>query len=220
MDIPRWLDCSEWGFEAPPISLAFGYIASPLSHRRKPPHVSCRSSFVLTREMVEAAIKKTRPGKSVHLVDIAVPRDIDPGVDSIQGVSLNNIDDVQSVVDDSVSKRSRYVGPAERVIREQIDGFMEWMSVRSASDSIRLMRERANSIRLSELDWAMPKLAGLSPSEREVVEQFSNRLVNKLLHTPTLRLREVASTAAPDSPSALVQYIFDKLCHHEGCDVR
>ena len=172
--------------------------------------ISCTGApdFILTRRMVEA-VKEMRPGKSVHLVDIAVPRDIEPGVDSIQGVSLNNIDDVRSVVDDSVSKRSQYVEPAERIIREQIDGFMEWTSVRSASDSIRLMRERANSIRLSELDWAMPKLAGLSQTEREIVEQFSTRLVNKLLHAPTLRLRETAAEGDADSARALVRRIFD-----------
>lgn len=185
--------------------------ARPDSLARYDAVISCTNApgFVLTRDMVQAAVEEAPPGKSIHLVDIAVPRDIDPSVDSIPGVCLNNIDDVRSVVDDSVSRRSRYVEPSERIIREQIDGFMEWMAARNASEDIRLMRERANSIRLSELDWAMPKLAGLSQSEREVVEQFSTRLVNKLLHAPTLRLREAPSDSAPTSPSALVQYIFD-----------
>ena len=173
--------------------------------------ISCTGApgFVLTREMAAAAVRSARPGKSLHLVDIAVPRDIDPGVDSIRGVSLNNIDDARSVVDDSVSRRSRYVEPAERIIRERLDGFMDWMAARGASDSIRLMRERANSIRLGELEWAMPKLAGLSQSEREVVEQFSTRLVNKLLHAPTLRLRETAAHGDADSTGEFVRHIFD-----------
>ena len=173
--------------------------------------ISCTGApgFVLTREMVQAAVEEAPPGNSIQLVDIAVPRDIDPSVDSIPGACLNNIDDVRSVVDDSVRRRSRYVEPSERIIREQIEGFMEWIAARGASDDIRLMRERANSIRLSELDWAMPKLVGLSQSEREIVEQFSTRLVNKLLHAPTLRLRETASGCAPTSPGEFARYIFD-----------
>lgn len=173
--------------------------------------ISCTSApgFILTRDVVESAVEYTRPGKSICLVDIAVPRDIDPGVGSIPRARLSNIDDARSVVDDSVSKRSLYVEPAERIISDQLDGFMEWMDARRVSDGIRLMRERADSIRLSELDWAMPKLAGLSQSEREIVEQFSTRLVNKLLHAPTLRLRESAAHGDAESAGEFVRHIFD-----------
>ena len=76
----------------------------------------------MTRNMVEATVSMA-PGKSIQLMDIAVPRDIDPSVVSIPGVHLSNIDDARSVVDDSVSKRSKYVEPAEQIIREQLDGF-------------------------------------------------------------------------------------------------
>ena len=192
-------------------AVALAWPVSPESLSTFDAVISCTSApdYIAPRALIEDAAGHISPGKSIQLVDIAVPRDIDPGVSSIPGVHLSNIDDARSVVDDSVSKRSRYVEPAERIIQDQLDGFMEWMDTRRVSDGIRLMRERANSIRLSELDWAMPKLAGLSQSEREVVEQFSTRLVNKLLHAPTLRLRETASGAEPNSPGALVQYIFD-----------
>ena len=82
--------------------------------------------------------------------------------------------------------------------QEQLEGFREWLAARSASDSIRLLKEHAELIRLSELEWVMPKLSGLSKSERAVVEQFSRRIVNKLLHAPTLHLRETARREHPE----------------------
>ena len=173
--------------------------------------ISCTSApgFVVTRDMVEATVRGMAPGKSIQLMDIAVPRDIDPTVGSIPGVHLSNIDDARSVVDDSVNKRSKYVEPAEQIIREQLDGFTEWMAARSVSDSIRVMRERADLIRLGELDWVMPKLPALSQGEREVIEQFSARLVNKLLHAPTLRLKETGNGGNSRSMSELVLHVFD-----------
>ena len=173
--------------------------------------ISCTSApgFVLTRGMVEQAVMSMPPGKSIQLMDMAVPRDIDPDARRIPGVHLNNIDDARSVVDDSVDRRSHYIEPAERIIREQLDVFAKWIAAHNVSDSIRLMRERADLIRLGELDWIMPKLSGLSRSERSLVEQFSTRLVNKLLHTPTLRLRETQSSGRSDSLSELVLHAFD-----------
>lgn len=173
--------------------------------------VSCTSApgFILSREAVEAAASHLPAGKSLHLVDLAVPRDIDPAARSIAGIHLNNIDDARTIVEDSLSKRSQHVAPAERIIEEQIEGYREWLAARSASDSIRLLKERADLIRVGELDWVMSKLSSLTPSEQAVVEQFSARLVNKLLHTPTLRLRETAGRERPDVLGELIRQVFD-----------
>ena len=173
--------------------------------------VSCTSApgFLFTREAVEATARRLPAGRSIHLIDLAVPRDIEPEVASIAGVHLSNIDDARTIVDDSLNKRSQHVAPAERIIEEQLESFLEWVASRSASDSIRLLKEQADLIRLGELEWAMPKLAGLSQSERAVVEQLSTRLVNKLLHTPTLRLRETAGRAQEDCLDAPVRQVSD-----------
>ena len=173
--------------------------------------VSCTSAtgFVLTHEVVEATARLLPPGRSIHLVDLAVPRDIDPQAGLIEAVHLSNLDDARGIVDDSLSRRSEHIEPAERIIEEQVACFREWTAARSASDSIRVLKKRADSIRQRELEWVMPKLAGLSESERAAVEQFSARLVNKLLHTPTLRLRETAGRGEGDALSDLVQQVFD-----------
>ena len=174
--------------------------------------ISCTSApgFVLTRSMVEETVRSLPPGKRIQLLDIAVPRDIDPGVASVRGVNLTNIDDARSVVADSVSKRHQYVEPAERIIREQLEGFLDWLEARSVSDSIRVLRERADSIRVAELDWLVPKLSGLSPSDRQLLEQFSSRLVNKLLHAPTLKLKETQARSDSDpSIRELMLHVFD-----------
>ncbi len=181
--------------------------------------VSCTGApgFVLSREAVEAAARSLPEGRSLHLIDLAVPRDIAPEAASIAGVHLNNIDDARTIVDDSLSKRSRHVAPAERIVEEQLAEFREWLASRNVSDSIRLLKERADVIRLGELEWALPKLAGLSPSERAVVEQFSTRLVNKLLHTPMQRLRETAGGGEADWLGEHVPRVFDL---DSGADAR
>ena len=172
--------------------------------------MSCTSApeFILTRETVEAAARHLRAEETLQLVDIAVPRDIDPCVSSIPGVHLTDIDDIQAVVDESLAMRSHYMEPAERIISDQIESFTGWMSTRSVSNSIQLLRDRADAIRVRELDWAMPKLSHLSQSELEIVAQLSNRLVKKLLHTPTLRLREAAAQGESEPVSELVHQLF------------
>ena len=172
--------------------------------------MSCTSApeFILTRETVEAAARHLRGEETLQLVDIAVPRDIDPCVSSIPSVNLTDIDDIQAVVDESLAMRSHYMEPAEGIIGDQIESFTGWMSTRSVSNSIQLLRDRADAIRVRELDWAMPKLSHLSQSELEIVAQLSNRLVKKLLHTPTLRLREAAAQGESEPVSELVHQLF------------
>ena len=172
--------------------------------------VSCTSApeFVLTRETVEAAASHLRAGETLQLVDIAVPRDIDPSVSTVPGVHLNDIDDIQAVVDESLAMRSHYVEPAERIISDQLETFTAWMCTRSVSNSIQLLRDRADEIRARELEWALPKLSQLSQSELDVVAQLSNRLVKKLLHNPTLKLREAAAQGESEPVSELVHQLF------------
>ena len=174
--------------------------------------VSCTSApaFLLTKDLVEAAARSRPQGKPLHLLDLAVPRDIDPAVRSIAGVRLSNIDDARCVVAGARSRRAGQTAPAERIVEEQLEAFRGWLATRDVSDAIRLLKERADAIRRGELAWALPKLAGLSASERAVVEQFSARLVNKLLHTPTVRLREAAAGGgAPDRLREHVLHVFD-----------
>ncbi len=173
--------------------------------------VSCTSApgFLLTKATVAEAARRLPPGKSLHLLDLAVPRDIDPAVRSLAGVRLSNIDDARCVVDGARSQRAEQMAPAERIIEEQLDAFCGWLAARNVSDAIRLLKERADAIRQGELEWALPKLAGLSESERAVIEQFSARLVNKLLHTPTVRLRETAANGTGERLGDLVLQAFD-----------
>ena len=171
--------------------------------------ISCTSAaeFILTRETVEAA-RHLRAEETLQLVDIAVPRDIDPCASTIPGVHLIDIDDIQAVVEESLAMRSHYVEPAERIIGDQIERLTAWMSTRSVSNSIQLLRDRADAIRAREMNWALPKLSHLSQSELDVVAQLSNRLVKKLLHAPTLKLREAAAQGESEPVSELVHQLF------------
>ena len=172
--------------------------------------ISCTSAseFILTRETVEAAARHLRAEETLQLVDIAVPRDIDPCASTIPRVHLIDMDDIQAVVEESLAMRSHYVEPAERIISDQIESFTGWMSTRSVSNSIQLLRDRADAIRVRELDWALPKLSHLSQCDLDVVAQLSNRLVKKLLHAPTIKLREAAAQGESEPVSELVYQLF------------
>ena len=151
-----------------------------------------------------------RGEETLQLVDIAVPRDIDPCVSSIPGVHLTDIDDIQAVVDESLAMRSHYMEPAERIIGDQIESFTGWMSTRSVSNSIQLLRDRADAIRATRAGLGdFPNFPTSRRASWMMVAQLSNRLVKKLLHTPTLKLREAAAKGESEPVSELVHQLFE-----------
>jgi glutamyl-tRNA reductase len=135
-----------------------------------------------------------RNGSPLHLIDLAVPRDIDPKVARLRDVRLHNVDDIKDVVSSSIARRRRTQPPAEEIIAEETARFGRWRRERAAVPTIRELRTQTESIRSAEMRWALGKLSGLSERERDVVDMMTSRLVNKLLHAPTTRLRRAAAT--------------------------
>ena len=138
--------------------------------------------------MVERAVK-VRRHRPIVMVDLAVPRDIEPEVGELDDIFLYTVDDLAQVVDAGMESRQQAVIEAEQIISMRVEGFLHWMSARQTVPAIRALREHAEVLRRTELERAMRLLAkGDDPGK--VLEALSHGLANKLLHGPTRYLSQ------------------------------
>jgi len=145
---------------------------------------------IITLEAVRTAMAARRR-QPMFIVDIAVPRDVEPAVGKLDDVYLYTIDDLQQVVDDNLDRRSSAAREAEPEIEAAAEEFIRWMNGTRAADSLQLLRQEAHSHSRELVDRALRKLeAGHEP--RAVLEQLSSTLTNRILHAPSKHLREAA----------------------------
>ena len=130
------------------------------------------------------------PGRRV-LIDLAVPRDIHPDVAAVDGASLHTIDDLEAVVERTISLRHGEADRAQEIVAAQATGFRDWMAALEVVPAIISLRAHAERIRVSELERA--RLGDLSDAERERLDALTRGIVNKLLHRPTVRLKQLAA---------------------------
>ena len=154
--------------------------------------VSCTASSlpILGKGLVERAVRARRR-RPIFMVDLAVPRDIEPEVAELDDVFLYTVDDLGAIVAENLDSRRSAVEQAEAIIDGQVGQFMHWMQVRETVPLIRQLREQAEETRRQELDRALRALArGENPAA--VLESLSQGLTNKLLHAPTQALKKPA----------------------------
>jgi glutamyl-tRNA reductase len=150
--------------------------------------ISCTASPlpIIGLGMVERALKARRH-RPMFMVDLAVPRDIEVEVGGLDDVFLYTVDDLGQVVSSGLESRQAAVIQAEAIIATQVDGFLRWLDGRETVPTIRALRDSAERVRRHEIEHAMKSLArGEAPEQ--VMEQLSQRLINKLLHAPTQAL--------------------------------
>jgi len=128
------------------------------------------------------------------IIDIALPRDVDPRLGDENEVYLYNLDDLRKIVDEHVALRSEAIPEAERIIRGGVEEFRGWYASLQVVPVIRRMRRQAEAHRAAELERLFGRLDSLGSEERGRIEEFSRRLLNKLLHDPTVRLRKGMAT--------------------------
>jgi glutamyl-tRNA reductase len=165
-------------------------------------------SYVVSAEQVERAMRLRR-GEPVFFIDIAVPRDVDPAVNDIEGCYLYDIDDLERVVAESVAGRREEAIRAEAIVSVEADEFRAWQLSLDVVPAIASLRERAEAIRRAELERAEHRLGSLSPSQRRAVESLTAQIVNKLLHQPTVRMKEAAAAADGVLYADAVRHLFD-----------
>jgi glutamyl-tRNA reductase len=141
-----------------------------------------------------AQVMETRGGRPLLLVDIAVPRDIEPACREIPGVSLHDIDDVQQIVERNASGREAEAKLAERIIEAELDRFERWLASLEVVPTISALRGRADEIVRRVLTENDPRWESLSEADRERVGAMAKAIASRLLHEPTLQMKRSAGS--------------------------
>jgi glutamyl-tRNA reductase len=158
--------------------------------------------WILTREQVEAALP-ARKGRPLFLIDVAVPRDLDPAIHELDGCYLYDIDDLQAVVAETLAGRRREAERAEAIVAEEADQFVAWHASLDVVPAIASLRARAEEIRATELQRAK-----LNDAERRAAESVTAAVLNKLLHLPTIRMKQAAAAADGVIYADAVRHLF------------
>ena len=149
-----------------------------------------------------------RGDRPLCILDIALPRDVDPAVGDLANVFLYNLDDLQAVVSSNLERRHAEVPTAEELIGGEVERYWDWLAGLAAVPVLTEMRARMDALRAKELESALRKLAELGPAEREVVAELSRTLMNKFLHDPTVRLRAAAANGRGLGVVDTARYLF------------
>jgi glutamyl-tRNA reductase len=155
------------------------------------------------------AVMERRGGTPLLVVDVAVPRDVDPGARQVPGVTLFDMDDLKRFTEGSLHERRREVSRVQGIIIDELERFHTDRSARELSPLLTALRGRGEEIRGAELERFRAKLDALDPDTRNTVEALTQRIVNKLLHEPTVRLKDAAGTARGELYADALAALFD-----------
>jgi len=148
-------------------------------------------TFVLLKEHMQKVMKE-RKQKPVFIIDISVPRNIDPGINDMDNVYLYDVDDLKGVVDTNISERQKEAAKAEAIVEDEIETFKKWMMTLDSVPTVVALRERADAIRKEELERFFNRFPSLGEKERKAVEGLAGSIINKLIHAPTVALKNDA----------------------------
>jgi glutamyl-tRNA reductase len=150
------------------------------------------------------AARRGRHARPLFLIDIAVPRDIDPAVRKLRGVFLYDLDDLKAVAEANLRERLKEAAAAETLVDREVRDFLGWQKARGVVPLLNEMRRRAEDIRRAELEKLKKRLGPLTPDQEEALEAATIAMVNKLLHSPTVHLKEaVQDNDAPEQLSLI-----------------
>lgn len=166
------------------------------------------ASVLLTRDDVEAAMV-ARGGQPLVLVDIAVPRDIEPSVAEVAGVTVLDMDDLGAFADRGLAERRREVDAVRAILDEELERYRSATSAREIAPVIVALREGAEALRAAELERARARLGDLDDAQIAAVEKLTQGLVAKLLHQPTVALRDAAGTTKGDRLVQALRDLYD-----------
>jgi glutamyl-tRNA reductase len=150
-----------------------------------------------------------RPDRPLVLIDLAVPRDVDPSVRDLPGCTLHDIDDLERVVSRNRSARADLAPAGEEIVADEAARFRRWRDSLDVVPAIAGLRALAEQVRSEELAKVESRWEALTPRDRALVDRLTRSIVNKLLHEPTVRLRHIGAEADAAELAATVTALFD-----------
>ncbi len=145
--------------------------------------------YILLRDQMQKVMKE-RKQRPVFLIDISFPRNIDPKINDLDNVYLYNIDDLQGIVDANMFERKKEAEKAEKIIEEEIEPFLKWLSSLDSVPTIVALREKAEEIRKEEFEKLMNRFPEMEDKQKKAIEYMASAIINKLIHPPTKALKE------------------------------
>lgn len=164
--------------------------------------------YIITNRMM-ATIQSQRKNDSLVLIDIAVPRDIEPGIDTIQDVFNYDVDDLKGLVDANLKQRQNAADEILQRIPAEIDAHNEWVNMLGVVPVIRALREKAMDIQEDTMSSIDRKLPGLTERERKVISKHTKSIINQMLKDPIKQAKELSSDKKSNEKLELFQNIFD-----------
>ena len=147
--------------------------------------------YVIEAAQIERALDARRM-RALFLIDLAVPRNIDPAITSVDGAYLYNVDDLQNVADANLELRQAKAQNAEEIVAREVDAFRKKLVAQDAVPTIVELQQRLEEIRAAELDKCLRKLGPITAEQRAAVDMLTTQMINKVLHYPILQLRDGA----------------------------
>ena len=156
-----------------------------------------------------APVMAARGGRPLLVVDIAVPRDVDPAVGEFEGVTLLDMEDLRAFAEAGTAGRRQEAGRVQAIVDAEVQRYLATSTARELTPLVVALRSRAEAVRASEVERFHSRLASLDPREREAVEALTRGIVAKLLHEPTVRLKDAAGSARGDRLAEAMRALFD-----------
>ncbi len=165
-------------------------------------------NFILGQRQMEEVLKR-RKNRPMFLIDIAVPRDIDPKVNNLDNAYLYDVDDLQGVVQANLKERQKEAGKAETIVEQEIGQFYQWLGNLEVKPTIIALRRKLEEIRQQELDKTFGNLKDLTDGQRRSIEAMAGAIINKVLHQPTAVLKHSQNDTSGEDYVDAVRTLFD-----------
>lgn len=165
-------------------------------------------NFILGHKTLEEVIRR-RKNKPMFLIDIAVPRDIDPRVNNIDNIYLYDVDDLQGVVQANLKERQKEARKAEGIIDQEIGQFHRWLASLEVVPTIVSLRSKLEEVRRGEVEKTFASLRDLGQKERKAIEALTSAIINKVLHHPITTLKQSQNDPSGDTYVDAVRALFD-----------
>ena len=163
--------------------------------------------YIVTEEMIVKALHRHK-NRLMFIIDIAVPRDVDPAVEEIDNVYLYNIDNLQEIVDENLRNRMEEAEKAETIISEEIINFTNWLNTLEVVPTIVSLKKKSKKVIEEEIEKSLSWTRNLTEEEREKIRILASSIVNKILHDPITSLKEESQNSGADPYVAAIKKLF------------